>query len=152
MGKYFPLSILSVWRCQLAAAGRGGSRFQGCPVTSFAVFFHSWPPRYSFRHQFPSSSIGDEFKWLDCCCWFFFCAISEMQWVFWKCHRLVIFYILQFEFSVTALHFLIRWMSRLIALWSKGIYIPSFHFFCENNPEPWPVFFLSIGKWRPLFL
>ena len=36
---FFPLSILSVWRCQLAAAGRGGSRFQGCLVTSFAVFF-----------------------------------------------------------------------------------------------------------------
>ena len=39
VGKYFPLSTLSVWRCQLAAAGRGGSRFQGCLVTSFAVFF-----------------------------------------------------------------------------------------------------------------
>ena len=32
--------------------------------------------------------------------------------------------------------------KRLIALWSKGIYIPS-HFFCENWqpwPEPRPVF------------
>ena len=28
-------------------------------------------------------------------CFFFFCAISEMQYVFWQYHTLVIFYILQ---------------------------------------------------------
>ena len=56
-------------------------------------------------------------------------------------------YLCQFVFSASALHFLVRWISRLIALWSKGVYIPSLHFFCENNPEPWPVFFSSIGKW-----
>ena len=46
----------------------------------------------------------------------------------------------QFVFSAAALHFLVRWISRLIALRSKGVYIPSLHFFSENNPEPWPVF------------
>ena len=45
-----------------------------------------------------------------------------------------------FVFSAAALHFLVRW-KRLIALWSKGIYIPFLHFFPENNPEPRPVFF-----------
>ena len=42
---------------------------------------------------------------------------------------------IQFVFSATTLHFLVRW----IALWSKGVYIPSLHFFCENNPKRWPV-------------
>ena len=45
---------------------------------------------------------------------------------------------IQFVFSATVLH--------------KRVYIPSLHFFCENNPESWPVFFSSIGRWRPLFL
>ena len=53
----------------------------------------------------------------------------------------LVYLCVQFVFSATALHFLVRWISRLIALWSKGVYIPSLHFFCENNPEPWPVFF-----------
>ena len=35
----------------------------------------------------------------------------------------------QFVFSASALHFLVRWISRLIALWSKGVYNPSLHFF-----------------------
>ena len=52
----------------------------------------------------------------------------------------LVYLCVQFVFSATALHFLVRWISRLIALWSKGIYIPSLHFFCESNPEPWPVF------------
>ena len=49
-------------------------------------------------------------------------------------------YLCQFVFSASVLHFLVRWISRLISLWSKGVYIPSLHFFCENIPEPWPVF------------
>ena len=55
----------------------------------------------------------------------------------------------QFVFSAAALHFLVRWISRLIALWSKGVYIPSLHFLW-----PWTLtsFFFVIGKWRPLFL
>ena len=53
----------------------------------------------------------------------------------------LVYLCVQFAFSAAALHFLVRWISRLIALWSKGVYIPSLHFFCENNPEPWPVFF-----------
>ena len=52
----------------------------------------------------------------------------------------LVYLCIQFVFCATALHFLVRWISRLIALWSKGVYIPSLHFFCENNPEPWPVF------------
>ena len=50
---------------------------------------------------------------------------------------------IRFVFPATALHFLVRWISRLIALSSKGVYIPSLHFFCENNPEPWPAFFVN---------
>ena len=52
----------------------------------------------------------------------------------------LVYLCVQFVFSAAALHFLVRWISRLIALWSKGVYIPSLHFFCENNPEPWPAF------------
>ena len=52
----------------------------------------------------------------------------------------LVYLCVQFVFSTAALHVLVRWISRLIALWSKGVYIPSLHFFCENNPEPWPVF------------
>ena len=52
----------------------------------------------------------------------------------------LVYLCVQFVFSAAALHFLVRWISRLIALWSKGVYIPSLHFFSENNPEPWPVF------------
>ena len=36
---------------------------------------------------------------------------------------------------------LVRWISRLMGLCSKGIYIPSFHSICGSNPEPWPVCF-----------
>ena len=60
----------------------------------------------------------------------------------------LVYLCIQFVFSAAALHFLVRW----IALWSKDVYIRSLHFFCENQPEPWPVFFSSIGRWRPLFL
>ena len=58
----------------------------------------------------------------------------------------LVYLCIQFVFSATALHFLVRWISRLIALWSKGVYIPSLHFFCENNPEPWPVFFRQLAN------
>ena len=42
----------------------------------------------------------------------------------------LVYLCVQFVFSTAALHFLIRWISRLIALWSKGVYIPSLHFLC----------------------
>ena len=74
-------------------------------------------------------------------------SCSESQNIF-----CLVYLCVQFAFSAAALHFLVRWISKIIALLSQGIYIPSLHFFCENNPEPWRVFFLSIGKWRPLFL
>ena len=47
----------------------------------------------------------------------------------------LVYLCVSFVFSVAALDFLVRWI-RLIALWSKGIYIPSLHFFCENW-QPW---------------
>ena len=52
----------------------------------------------------------------------------------------LVYLCVQFVFTAAPLHFLVRWISRLISLWSKGVYIPSLHFFCENIPEPWPVF------------
>ena len=55
----------------------------------------------------------------------------------------LVYLCIRFVFPATALHFLVRWISRLIALWSKGVYIPSLHFFCENNPEPRPFFFVN---------
>ena len=58
----------------------------------------------------------------------------------------LVYLCVHFVFSTVALHFLVRWISRLIALWSKGVYIPSLHFFCENNPEPWPVFFRQLAN------
>ena len=36
-------------------------------------------------------------------------------------------------------------------MWSKGIYIPSLHFFSENNPEPWPVFFFVHWQMKTSF-
>ena len=64
----------------------------------------------------------------------------------------LVYLCVQFVFSAAALHFLVRWISRLIALWSKGVYIRSFHFFCENNPEPWPVFSRPLANEDLLFL
>ena len=42
----------------------------------------------------------------------------------------LVYLCVQFVFSAAALHdhFLVRWISRLIALWYKGVYIPSLHF------------------------
>ena len=78
---------------------------------------------------------------------------NQAQWLFFFYLLLVaslrfslVYLCIQFVFSATALHFLVRWISRLIALWSKGVYIPSLHFFCENNPEPWPVFFRQLAN------
>ena len=58
----------------------------------------------------------------------------------------LVYLCIQFVFSATALPFLVRWISRLIALWSKGAYIPSLHFFCEKNPEPWPAYFRQLAN------
>ena len=62
----------------------------------------------------------------------------------------LVYLCVSFVFSAAALHFLVRWI-RLIALWSKGIYIPSLHFFPENNAEPPPVFFRPLAN-EDLFL
>ena len=64
----------------------------------------------------------------------------------------LVYLCVQFVFSATALHFLVRWISRLIALWSKGVYIPSLHFFSENNHEPWPVFSRPLANEDLFFL
>ena len=64
----------------------------------------------------------------------------------------LVYLCVQFVFSAAALHFLVRWISRLIALWSKGVYIRSLHFFCENNPEPWPVFSRPLANEDLFFL
>ena len=53
----------------------------------------------------------------------------------------LVYLCVQFVFSAAVLHFLVRWINSKIALRSKGVYRPSLHFFCENNPEPWPIFF-----------
>ena len=46
LGKYlFHWVFFSVWWCKLAAAGRGGSRFQGCLGYLLALFFASGLPR-----------------------------------------------------------------------------------------------------------
>ena len=46
LGKYlFHRVFFSVWWCKLAAAGRGGSRFQGCLGYLLALFFASGLPR-----------------------------------------------------------------------------------------------------------
>ena len=61
-GKYFSTDLVSVWRCQLAAAYRGGSRSWGCHGYLTALAWRAQAPCQPLRHQFPSSSIGDEFK------------------------------------------------------------------------------------------
>ena len=64
----------------------------------------------------------------------------------------LVYLCVQFVFSAAALHdhFLVRWISRLIALWYKGVYIPSLHF--VRTTLNLDQLFSSIGKWRPLFL
>ena len=58
----------------------------------------------------------------------------------------LVYLCVQFAFSAAALHFLVRWISRLIALWSKGVCIPSLHFFCEIKTEPWLVYFRPLAN------
>ena len=53
----------------------------------------------------------------------------------------LVYLCVQFVYTATTLDFLVRWISRLMALWSKGVYILSLDFFCEKNPKPWPVVF-----------
>ena len=64
----------------------------------------------------------------------------------------LVYLCVQFVFSTAALHVLVRWISRLIALWSKGVYILSLHFFCDNNSEPWPVFSRPLANEDLFFL
>ena len=52
----------SVWRCHLAAACRGGSRSRGCHGYLSALAWTVHASCQHSRHQFPSSSIGDEFN------------------------------------------------------------------------------------------
>ena len=53
-----------MWRCQLAAAYRGGSRPRGCYGYLPSLASSPQVPLQPLRHQFPSSSIGDEFNHL----------------------------------------------------------------------------------------
>ena len=60
-----PLSIFSVWQCQLMAAGRGGSHFQGCLVTSLPYYLHLASPTNllgtsSQGHQLVMSSMNKQ--------------------------------------------------------------------------------------------
>ena len=64
----------------------------------------------------------------------------------------LVYLCVQLVFSEAALHFLVRWISRLIALWSKGVYIPSLHFVSENNHDPWPVFSRPLANEDLFFL
>ena len=64
----------------------------------------------------------------------------------------LVYLCVQFVFSAAAPHFLVSWISRLVALWSKGVYIPSLHFFSENNHEPWPVFSRPLANEDLFFL
>ena len=52
----------SVWRCQLAAACRGGSCSRGCHGYLPALAWSAQASCQHSRHQFPSLSIGDEFN------------------------------------------------------------------------------------------
>ena len=71
------------------------------------------------------------------CSFFYLLLVASLTFsLVYLCIQLVFF----------AFHFLVRWISRLIALWFKGVYIPSLHLFCENNPEPWPVFFRQLAN------
>ena len=45
----------------------------------------------------------------------------------------LVYLCVHFVFSTAALHFLVRWISRLIALWSKGARIPSLHLFVRKT-------------------
>ena len=62
----------------------------------------------------------------------------------------LVYLCVQFVFSEAALHFLVRRISTLIAIRSKGVYITSLYLFSEINPEPWPVCFRPLA--RPFFL
>ena len=56
----------SVWRCQLAAACRGASRSWGCHGYLPALAISAQASWEHLRHQFLSSSIGDEFNLSQC--------------------------------------------------------------------------------------
>ena len=45
----------------------------------------------------------------------------------------LVYLCVHFVFSTAALHFLVRWISRLIALCSKGAHIPSLHLFVRKT-------------------
>ena len=79
-----------------------------------------------------------------CAVWLFFFYLLLV--VSLRFSLLYMYLCVQFVFSAAALHFLIRWISRLVALQCKGVYIPSLYFFCENNPKPWPVFFRPLAS------
>ena len=63
----------------------------------------------------------------------------------------LVYLCVQFVFSEAALHFLVRWISRLIALWSKGVNCSLLAFLFWEQPWTLTSFFSSTGKWRPLF-
>ena len=85
----------------------------------------------------------------ECAVWLFFFYLLLVASL--RFSLLYMYLCVQFVFSAAALHFLIRWIRRLITLRCKGVYIPSLHFFCENNPEPWPVFFFVLWQMKTSF-
>ena len=73
LDKYlFHWVFFSEWRCQLAASRKGGSRFQGCLVTSLPYFLHlaspanlnllgTWSPASTSICQIVANFYGVEF-------------------------------------------------------------------------------------------
>lgn len=58
LGRYYPLKPYSVWQCQLAVAT---ARFP-LPCHEYLPTVPEFAPGQTVRHQFPSSTIGDEFN------------------------------------------------------------------------------------------
>ena len=79
----------------------------------------------------------------ECAVWLFFFYLLLVASL--RFSLLYMYLCVEFVFSAAALHFLIRWISRLIALRCKGVYIPSLHFFLWEQPWTLTRFFF-----RPL--
>ena len=58
----FSHEVPQVWWCWLVAACRAGSCSQGCHGTYLLCLVFVQGPHQPWWHQFPSSSIGNEFK------------------------------------------------------------------------------------------
>ena len=60
--EYFSTDLVSVWQCQLVAAYMGGFSLRGCHGYLPALACGAQAPCQPSGCQFPSSSLGDEFK------------------------------------------------------------------------------------------